>query len=78
MAIIISLINAHLNIEILDKFLIPTIENWFGDDEIIFQDNNASCHRTKVIKESYEIDDMASEQSGCKSNWKFMMSIFKK
>ena len=30
MAIIISTINAYVYIEILDTFLIPSIENWFG------------------------------------------------
>ena len=30
-AVITSTINAHVNIEILDNFLIPSIENWFGD-----------------------------------------------
>lgn len=50
MAIITSRINAHAYINILDNFLIPFIENQFGNDEVSFQDNNASCHRTKEIK----------------------------
>ena len=45
--IIISTINAHDDIKILDNFLISSIENWFGDDEVIFQDDNASCHLAK-------------------------------
>ena len=36
--------NTHVYIEILDNFFIPWIENWFGDDEIIFQGDYASCH----------------------------------
>ena len=36
MAIIISTMNAHVFIEIPYKFLIPLIENWFGDDDVIF------------------------------------------
>ena len=36
MVIIISTINVLVYIEILDNFLISSIENWFGDDEIIF------------------------------------------
>ncbi len=43
--IIIRTINAYAHIEILNNFLIPFIENWFGDDEIIFRDDHASCHR---------------------------------
>ena len=39
MAIINSIINIHVYIEILDNFLIPTIENWFGNNEVIFQDD---------------------------------------
>ena len=31
----------------MDYFLIKSIENWFGDDEIIFQDNNASYYSAK-------------------------------
>uniref|UniRef100_A0A3B1K6C0 Tc1-like transposase DDE domain-containing protein n=1 Tax=Astyanax mexicanus TaxID=7994 RepID=A0A3B1K6C0_ASTMX len=37
-------------IDILDSFLIPSIEQMFGDNEIIFQDDNASCHRAKTVK----------------------------
>ena len=40
MITIASTINAHLLLEIMDNFLIPSIENWFGD-EVIFQDGNA-------------------------------------
>ena len=36
--------------DILDTFLIPSIERMFGNDEIIFQDDNASCHRAKTVK----------------------------
>ena len=49
MAIIITAINAHVYIEIVDNFLIPAIENRFGDNEIIFQDDNASCHMVKFL-----------------------------
>ena len=50
MAIIISTINTHMYINILDNFLIESIENWFGDDEVIFQDDNLSCQRAKRNK----------------------------
>ena len=50
MLVIASTINAHVYNEILDNFLIPSIENWFGDNEVIFQEDNTSCHRAKEIK----------------------------
>ena len=37
MVIIASEINAHVFIEILDNFLVPSIENWFCD-EVIYKD----------------------------------------
>lgn len=46
MAVVKSSINAQVYIEILDSFLIPSIENMF----VIFQDDNASCHRAKTVK----------------------------
>lgn len=73
MTIIASTINAHKYIEILDNFLVPSIENWSGDDEVIFQDANTSCHRAKGIKtflqeSQIKINDTASEQSRSKSS----------
>ena len=53
MTIITSAINALVFIEILDNFLIPLIENWSSDDdndEVIFPDDNVSCHRAKRMK----------------------------
>uniref|UniRef100_A0A672IF62 Tc1-like transposase DDE domain-containing protein n=1 Tax=Salarias fasciatus TaxID=181472 RepID=A0A672IF62_SALFA len=50
-AVVKSSINAQVYIDILDSFLIPSIEKkMFGDDGIIFQDDNASCHRAKTVK----------------------------
>ena len=48
MAVITSSINAQVYIDILDTFLILSIERMFWDDDIIFQDDNASCHRAKT------------------------------
>ena len=45
-----SIIKAHGYIEILDNFLITSIENWLGYNEVIYQDNNVSCYRAKRIK----------------------------
>ena len=42
-------INAHMYIEISDNFLILLIEIWFGDDDVIFLDDNASCHGVNGI-----------------------------
>uniref|UniRef100_A0A3B3S4R3 Tc1-like transposase DDE domain-containing protein n=1 Tax=Paramormyrops kingsleyae TaxID=1676925 RepID=A0A3B3S4R3_9TELE len=50
MAVITSTVNAQVYIEILDNFLILSIESRLGDDEVIFQDDNASCHRAKSVK----------------------------
>ena len=36
-AVITSIVNAHVNIDILNNCLIPSIENWFGDDEVILR-----------------------------------------
>lgn len=42
MAIIISTANAKVNKKVLDTFLILAVENMFGDDEVIFQNDSAS------------------------------------
>lgn len=51
------------------------IGNWFSDVEVIFQVHNACCHRVKEILnfssgKASKINDMASEESKCKSIWK--------
>ena len=39
----------HVCIEIIDNFLLPSMENWFSDDEVFFfHEDNASCYRAKV------------------------------
>uniref|UniRef100_A0A672FA08 Tc1-like transposase DDE domain-containing protein n=1 Tax=Salarias fasciatus TaxID=181472 RepID=A0A672FA08_SALFA len=48
-AVVKSSINAQVYIDILDSFLIPSIEKMFGNDEILFQDDNASYHRAKTV-----------------------------
>ena len=63
-------INAHVDIEFLDNVLIPWIENWFGDNEIIFQNNNASCHKgvkAFLLERNRKINDTTSEPPGSKS-----------
>jgi len=39
-------VNAQVDTEILETFLIPSIER-FDDAELIFQDDNACCHSKK-------------------------------
>ena len=51
MVIITPTINILVYIEILDSLLIPLIDNWFHDGEVIFQDVNASCHRAEGLKD---------------------------
>lgn len=41
MAIVTSAVNAHIYIENLDNYLIPSIEHMFGNGEV-FQDDNAT------------------------------------
>ena len=47
MAIITSTIKEHKYIEMLVYFLIPSNENCFGDDKVIFPNDDSSCHREK-------------------------------
>lgn len=50
MAIITSAVNAQGDIDIFNTFLVQSIENRLGDNEVIFQDDNASCHRAQCVK----------------------------
>lgn len=55
--ILTSRVNAKMSAEILDTFLISTIENRFGD-EVIFQDGQSSLQEREINSK-----DMASKQS---------------
>lgn len=50
----ICLVNGTVNsaayIDILQTFLLPTVEHQFGDEAVVFQDDNASCHRSRAVK----------------------------
>ena len=66
-----------MHTEILDNFLIPSTENWFGDNEVIFKDNNASFLRAKSFNvflqdRGKRINDTASKKNEFKSDWKFI------
>ena len=72
-------------IETLDNFLISLIENWFDDEEVLFQDDDASCQRTKAIKAFLQERHIKSMiwPVNCldlksKSNWKLIVEIFKR
>ena len=65
MVIITLTFNAHVYSDIQNNFLIPSIENWFGDDEANFQEDNASCHNkgdsSFSSRKPYKINDMTSK-----------------
>ena len=67
-------------IEILNNFLIQSTGNWFGDDEVIFQDAYASRQRGNWFKviNVYKINNISREQSRSKFSWKLMEEIKKK
>lgn len=51
LCIVLRTINSEVYIDILEHYLIPSIEEAFGDSsDFIFQDDNASCHRSKKVK----------------------------
>ncbi len=50
MCIVNGTVNSTVYQDILETFLIPSIEDMFGDADITFQDDNASCHRSKAVK----------------------------
>lgn len=64
MAIITRTTNRHVYIQIYESFL---VENRFGDDTSILQDDNTLFHRTKSDKDSIQeklINELANKHSG--------------
>lgn len=51
LAVVKTTVNSQIYIDILDHFLIPSIDNAFGDEDVVFQDDNASCHRAKCVRD---------------------------
>lgn len=49
MAIITSAVNAQGDIDMFNTFLVQSIENRLGDNEVIFQDDNASWYRAQSV-----------------------------
>ena len=81
MAIITLTVNIKVYIQILDNFLIPSIENMFDDKEVICQDENVPSHRAKRVKtflHDKNINNMkwpANSLDLTYSNQKFIMEI---
>ena len=52
-------INAEMYLEILKNELLDSI-NWYGfeKDNIIFQQDNASCHKAKVVADWFQSTDL--------------------
>lgn len=50
MTIIASSANEQVDKELVNTFLIPAVENMFGDDDVMFQNDIACCHRAKSVK----------------------------
>ena len=46
-------VNSQIYVDILDHFLIPSIHNSFGDEDVVLQDDNASCYRAKCVKDFF-------------------------
>ena len=45
-------INLEVYVDISGHYLIPSIEEAFGDScDFLFQDDNASCHKSKQVKD---------------------------
>ena len=62
-AIITSIVNIEIYIQVLDHFLIPLIENIFDDKQVIFLDDNASSHgmgQSFSARKTYQFIEMAS------------------
>lgn len=52
LCIVLQTINSEVYVNILEHYLIPSIEEAFGDSsDFLFQDDNASCHRGKRVKD---------------------------
>ena len=51
LVIVLRNVNADVHQEILEKFLLLSLDEWFGDSsDFIFQDDSASPHLSKKIK----------------------------
>ena len=51
LAVVKTTVNSGIYIDILDHILIPSIDNAFGDKDVVFKHDNASCHRAKHVRD---------------------------
>ena len=51
LSVIKTTANSRICIDILDHFLIPSIDSAFGDEDILFLDDNEFCHREKCVRD---------------------------
>ena len=49
MAVIQGTMNATKYLATLEDFLLPQIEEWFGEQSPVFQQDNAPCHKAVMI-----------------------------
>ena len=63
--------------EIFGISLILLIENWFGEDEFIFQGENISGHRAKIIEIKSRIYTVNRQNLNLNENlwWKFCAMV---
>lgn len=50
LCILKTTVNSDVYRDILEAFLLPTVEDQFGDTTVTFQDDNAACHRGRIVK----------------------------
>ena len=63
LAIVLRYVNADVYQKISENFLLPSLDEWFGDSSnFIFQDDNAFPHRSKINKAFSEIQLKFSNQ----------------
>ena len=60
MTVIKTTINSQIYIDILDHFLIPTIDNAYGDEDVMFQDDKAFWHRVKCVRDFLAYNQIAT------------------
>lgn len=46
----------------LDQYLLPQIDEWYGGEEVIFQQDNAPCHKAASVKSFLEDREISTMQ----------------
>ena len=60
-------LDSHRYLDILNDYLLPTIEKFDPEEPIIFQQDNAPCHRARIIKSWFDenqLNVLESERLG--------------